>query len=479
MTTRPTTLPGQIPPQNAPLSYLDANGQQITDINWYLFLYRLWKEVVSSTGANALLLAQDALLMDPVSGGGTSSLAPIADKTILANISGASAVPIGNTLTALFDAILGSTQGQLITRNATGWTVISPGAATTVLTSNGPAANLSFAAVAAGGLINWVEAQSNVFPNDVRFVDSFTALSTTAHADAAIIPKGQGAFILSNSNSLTGGNKRGISAVDLQTANGRTSALQIATSDFSVIGGGSTNKISAVNGNNSVIAGGLGNGITAITGAVACTVSGGESNLISSNGNDNTICGGTSNTISSAAFYSTILGGFLNSIGGSALYRTAMGGQSLARNCDGAVAHAAGIFANNGDAQYSRYVLRTTTTTVTTRSLNATGATATSTNQPPLSFGSSMTFLIRVSARDTTTNDTAGWSVQGAIVNNGGTVSLVGTPTVTTWANAGAAAWTLAVVADNVNKCLQINGTGAAVTTIQWVATVETCDNTS
>jgi len=89
MTTRPTTLPGQIPPQNAPLSYLDANGQQITDINWYLFLYRLWKEVVSSTGANALLLAQDALLMDPVSlsGGGlapsTVNPQPAAYTTVL------------------------------------------------------------------------------------------------------------------------------------------------------------------------------------------------------------------------------------------------------------------------------------------------------------------------------------------------------------------------------------------------------------
>jgi len=108
MTTRPTTLPGQIPPQNAPLSYLDANGQQITDINWYLFLYRLWKEVVSSTGANALLLAQDALLMDPVSGGGGTGtgLTPIADKTILANYSGLVALPAPFALNTIAAAII-------------------------------------------------------------------------------------------------------------------------------------------------------------------------------------------------------------------------------------------------------------------------------------------------------------------------------------------------------------------------------------
>ena len=107
MTTRPTTLPGQIPPQNAPLSYLDANGQQITDINWYLFLYRLWKEVVSSTGANALLLAQDALLMDPVSGGGGTGtgLTPIPDKTILANYTGVVALPTPFALNTIAAAI--------------------------------------------------------------------------------------------------------------------------------------------------------------------------------------------------------------------------------------------------------------------------------------------------------------------------------------------------------------------------------------
>lgn len=107
MTTRPTTLPGQIPPQNAPLSYLDANGQQITDINWYLFLYRLWKEVVSSTGANALLLAQDALLMDPVSGGGGggTGLTPIPDKTILANYTGVVATPTPFALNTIAAAI--------------------------------------------------------------------------------------------------------------------------------------------------------------------------------------------------------------------------------------------------------------------------------------------------------------------------------------------------------------------------------------
>lgn len=78
------------------------------------------------------------------------ALAAIADQRVLANISGGSAAPIPNTLSAILDAILGATQGQLITRNASNWTVLNPGIATWVLTSGGAGANLSWTAPAGG-----------------------------------------------------------------------------------------------------------------------------------------------------------------------------------------------------------------------------------------------------------------------------------------------------------------------------------------
>lgn len=84
-------------------------------------------------------------------GGGGGGLTPIGDKTLLANISGGSAIPTATTLTALLDDILGSTQGQVITRNGTVWTVISPGASGTYLGSNGSGANLSYSTPAGGG----------------------------------------------------------------------------------------------------------------------------------------------------------------------------------------------------------------------------------------------------------------------------------------------------------------------------------------
>lgn len=73
-----------------------------------------------------------------------ASLSAIADKLILANISGGPAAPIGNSLSNLIDSILGNTQGQLITRNSGSWTVLGPSTGGRVLTEHGTGANLSW-----------------------------------------------------------------------------------------------------------------------------------------------------------------------------------------------------------------------------------------------------------------------------------------------------------------------------------------------
>ena len=73
------------------------------------------------------------------------------------------------------------------------------------------------------------------------------------------------------------------------------------------------------------------------------------------------------------------------------------------------------------------------------------------------------------------------WQITGSIKEFfAGTVSLLGVPTVTLLGqDAGAAAWAVAAVADNTNKCLQFNVTGAAGVTINWVVTVQTAEVTS
>jgi hypothetical protein len=43
-------LPTLIPAQTVPLSAANAAGQQIVDMNWYLFLYNMWKNTIGTSG---------------------------------------------------------------------------------------------------------------------------------------------------------------------------------------------------------------------------------------------------------------------------------------------------------------------------------------------------------------------------------------------------------------------------------------------
>lgn len=71
--------------------------------------------------------------------------ATVADQTIISNISGASAAPSANTLTAVLDDIIGSTQGTVIYRGASAWSGLAPGAAGQALMSQGAGADIAWA----------------------------------------------------------------------------------------------------------------------------------------------------------------------------------------------------------------------------------------------------------------------------------------------------------------------------------------------
>jgi hypothetical protein len=85
----------------------------------------------------------------PITGASTPNL------RIVANISGAAAVPTGNTLSAIFDAILSSARGSVIYRTNSGWTALAPGTAGAVLTTNGGSADPTWNANG-GALLNIV-----------------------------------------------------------------------------------------------------------------------------------------------------------------------------------------------------------------------------------------------------------------------------------------------------------------------------------
>jgi hypothetical protein len=235
---------------------------------------------------------------------------------------------------------------------------------------------------------------------------------------------------------------------------------------YSTIGGGADNTI--VGASQSTIGGGDGNAIRAE--ANGSTIGGGNINLIHFGSFSSTIGGGSDNVMVNNAPYSTIGGGQSNTVGDGANYATVPGGRSGWARRYGQMAYASGRFADNGDAQTSVYVLRRTTTAAALTELFLNGSTERMTLPPD----STWTFDILVAARSSG-GSAAGYEIKGVIENQGGVTSFVGVPTVTALGEQ-VAAWNADVEADNANDALAIKVTGAAATTIRWVATVRTVE---
>ena len=150
-----------------------------------------------------------------------------------------------------------------------------------------------------GGLTIFSEASSVASPNNTIPTFGLLARSLSADVDFAIIPKGSGALLAQiPDGSSVGGNKRGANATDWQRV--RLSASEVASGDYSTIGGGGSN----------------------IAPNLYSTVGGGESNTAS--GAYSTVGGGEGNTASGEL---TIVGGGVSNIA-SGEYSFIAGGQS-------------------------------------------------------------------------------------------------------------------------------------------------------
>jgi hypothetical protein len=76
-----------------------------------------------------------------------AKMATQADATVLANVSGSTAVPTAVGYTALFNDAFGSTQGQIIYKGATDWAALAPGTSGYFLKTQGAGANPTWAAL--------------------------------------------------------------------------------------------------------------------------------------------------------------------------------------------------------------------------------------------------------------------------------------------------------------------------------------------
>jgi hypothetical protein len=340
---------------------------------------------------------------------------------------------------------------------------------------------------------------------------------SATNADIALVTKGRGALLAQvPDGDVANGNKRGASAVDFQKS--RLSSSQVASGIASVIVGGTQNTSS----NDYSF---VGAGIANTASSSYSFVGGGQSNAAQTNTHA-TVCGGTTNTASgqwafvgggvsctasnagavvaggntctASGQYSVVGGGQSNSATGDhsvvaggiqntadAIRSAVVGGRyGTTRNIVGyfvTPACNAPIAAAPGVTQSALLLLGRQTTNDTPTVLRSENSAAGTTNQVILPNNSAYSFSGEVIAGVTAAGDTARWTINGAIKRgaNAASTAMVGTPTVTmTHNDAGAAAWTVAVTADTTNGGIAVTVTGAASTTIRWVAKITTTEMT-
>ena len=277
----------------------------------------------------------------------------------------------------------------------------------------------------------------------------------------------------------------------------------VSGADYSFIGGGKINKIDASAGN-STIAGGtnnnsqnilnfIGGGTSHIAYSQYGVVGGGFNNSVYFLGS---VGGGQYNTASGS--YAFVGGGFQcgaqgdSSFVGSGALNFANGKYSAvpagfrgdSREIKCSLTQGADPFAGNGGTcQWSNHILGNTTSNTSPQILSVdAGLHSTATwnvNFIRLPNNSAYYFNGTVIAAVTAGGNTSAWRIEGVIKRgaNAASTTIVGSVTTTLIAqDSGASSWSIAVTADTTNGGLQFTATGAAATTIRWVARVETTE---
>lgn len=159
-------------------------------------------------------------------------------------------------------------------------------------------------------------------------------------------------------------------------------------------------------------------------------------------------------------------------------YSNAFGSRSVA-NEYGKFSYASGRFAENGDAQAGKHVLRRQTADATATVLTLDEGAPSAANQITLVNGEAIAFTGMIVARQQSSAGTASaaWKVDGLIRREGSAAATVLVNSALTVLS-NAPGWTLALSADTTNGSLAITVTGAAATNIRWVATIDTAEVT-
>lgn len=338
-----------------------------------------------------------------------------------------------------------------------------------VLQTNGTA-TLSWVTPSSGsGIANFTSNLDTTAPNaTIPYAQLLAANASYTSIDVAYTPKGNGAFSLQVAdNTISGGNKRGANAVDLQVFN-RTAATQVASGGVSFTAG-SRNTASTTN----CVAIGYTNtadGLRSIAIGSNNTATGQYSVAIGSN---NTAIGQYSVVLSAWGTATT-----------NSLYGAIVGGiYGNTRNLSGNLVFPSAIGTTSGARQLTIVTLGLDTTDATVSYLTSDGISAvnSATTNIVLPNNSAFYFKGTIVAGVTAGGNTKGWTIEGVAKRGAtaATVAFVGTPTVTSsYADAGASTWTIAVSANTTIGGFNIVATGQAATNIRWVGTIQVVEMT-
>lgn len=220
-------------------------------------------------------------------------------------------------------------------------------------------------------------------------------------------------------------------------------------------------------------------GIGAIAMGYQSTATGDSSICISNNGSVATsawsgVFGGGYNT--SSGQFSTVLGGASNQA--TANYSTVIGGnRGNAQQIGKVVFGCAWYTGEIGFAQDGKIVIGAGTTTTTAVVLTSNGEAASTTNQLIVATNQAMTFFGTLIAKQSGSANMASYLIKGAIVNNGGTVS-VSTISIETLVDTIGLDTVPTFTADNTNKALAVTSGYKAATTIRWVCNLDSVEVT-
>jgi len=259
-----------------------------------------------------------------------------------------------------------------------------------------------------------------------------------------------------------------------------------ATGSYSFIGGGGDAGSSAnrnvASGDWSVVCGGRKNtasGVGSFIGGGGVFSDGSVYPNTANNTFSTVVAGGNNQATGEGSF---VGGGFTNTATGS--YSSIMGGvfgttRLIAGNntisaCNQPLGSTVGL------SQSGLLILGKQTTDATPTALTSTSGAASSTNQVILPNNSAYFFTGEVISGVTGGGDTKGWTIEGVIKRgaNAAATTLVGVTVMSSYADLGAATWTIGVTADTTNGGLRVTFTGQASTTIRTVCQIRTTEMT-